>query len=120
MVLVWTFVCKQYRIMVIKRKSQEEELILGGQMEKIILDGKLMTSKVAAHKYIKGQLCFPGYYGENLDALWDLLSTMSREISIYLTNEAEMIENLGEYGKLLMGIFQDASYENDSICFVVI
>lgn len=88
-------------------------------MEKIILDGTLMTSKTAAHKYIKEQLCFPDYYGENLDALWDLLSTMKREISIYLINEAEMIENLGEYGRLLEGVFQDASYENDSICFVI-
>ena len=88
-------------------------------MEKIILDGELMTSKTAVHKYIKEQLCFPDYYGENLDALWDLLSTMKREISIYLINEAEMIENLGEYGRLLVGVFQDASYENDSICFVI-
>lgn len=87
-------------------------------MKKIILDGKLMTSKNVAHKYIKEQLDFPDYYGENLDALWDILSTTSTPISIYLKNEKEMILNLGEYGNLIIGVFQDASYENDSICFI--
>nr|WP_300095618.1 barstar family protein [Sedimentibacter sp.] len=84
----------------------------------IILDGKLMTDKTAAHKYIKEQLDFPGYYGENLDALWDVLSTTSKSITIYLINEHEITERLGEYGKLLLGVFQDASFENDNLCFI--
>lgn len=87
-------------------------------MKEIILDGKEMSDKAAAHKYIKKQMNFPDYYGENLDALWDLLSTTSTSISIYLINEQEMINNLGEYGGLLIGVFQDASFENDSICFI--
>lgn len=87
-------------------------------MKEIILDGKEMTDKTAAHKYIKKQMDFPCYYGENLDALWDLLSTTSTSTTIYLINEHEIINNLGEYGNLLLEVFQDASFENDSICFI--
>lgn len=87
-------------------------------MREIILDGKEMSDKAAAHKYIKKQLDFPDYYGENLDALWDLLSTTSTSITIYLINEHEIINNLGEYGNLLLGVFRDASYENDNLCFI--
>lgn len=89
-------------------------------MNEIILDGGRMTSKSAAHKYIKELMNFPEYYGENLDALWDLLSTYSEAISIYLINEGNLNENLGEYGKLLMGVFQEAAYENAKIYFEVI
>ncbi|TWH79342.1 barstar family protein [Sedimentibacter saalensis] len=87
-------------------------------MKEIILDGKEMIDKTAAHKYIKKQMNFPDYYGENLDALWDLLSTTSTSTTIYLINEHEIINNLGEYGNLLLEVFQDASFENDSICFI--
>jgi ribonuclease inhibitor len=87
-------------------------------MKEIILDGKEMTDKTSAHKYIKKQMNFPDYYGENLDALWDLLSTTSTSTTIYLINEHEIINNLGEYGNLLLEVFQDASFENDSICFI--
>lgn len=89
-------------------------------MNEIILDGSSMTSKTDAHKYIKDQLNLPAYYGENLDALWDLLSTYSKTIAIYVINEENLNENLGEYGKLLLDVFQDAAYENDNIHFSII
>ncbi len=88
-------------------------------MIEIILDGSKMTSNDAAHKYIKECMNFPEYYGENLDALWDLLSTWAAETTVYLLNEEKMHENLGEYCELLKGVFQEAAYENDNICFVV-
>ncbi|MFA9422999.1 MAG: barstar family protein [Sedimentibacter sp.] len=88
-------------------------------MEKIMLDGSKMTSKSTAHKYIKEALNFPIYYGENLDALWDMLSTISIPTSIYLTNEDKLKENLGEYGELFIDVFQEASCDNDNICFSI-
>lgn len=94
--------------------------IRGDNMNEIILDGCNMTSKSSAHKYIKNIMNFPDYYGENLDALWDLLSTYSDTISIYLINEDILNENLGEYGNLLIGVFQEAAYENDNIHFAIL
>lgn len=89
-------------------------------MNEIFLDGCSMTSKETAHTYIKQRLNLPPYYGENLDALWDMLSTYSNTISIYLINEEALNENLGEYGNLLKEVFQEASNENDNINFAVI
>ena len=52
-------------------------------MEKIILDGGKMTDKAAAHEHIADMMGFPEWDGNNLDALWDLLSEgVEREIEL--------------------------------------
>lgn len=89
-------------------------------MNEIILDGCKMKSRNEAHKYIKDMFRFPDYYGENLDALWDLLSVYSNEISIYFINEENAKESLGEYADLMIGVFQEAASENDNIYFAII
>ncbi len=78
-------------------------------MEEIFLDCNKMISKSKTHKYIKEMLKFPDYYGENLDALWDLLSTKSKMISIFILHEEKLYENLGDYGVRLIEVFKDAA-----------
>lgn len=85
-------------------------------MEKrITLDGHEMTSKEKLHDYLKIQLELPDYYGRNLDALKDCLTTdfTPQTIEILFTDVIE--ENLGRYGKSLLRVFQDAAAENDSL-----
>ena len=41
----------------------------------VILDGELMTDRPTVHDLLSEKLAFPEYYGRNLDALYDLLST---------------------------------------------
>ena len=84
-------------------------------MEEIFLDCNKMTSKSEAHKYIKKMLKLPDYYGGNLDALWDLLSTKSRAVSIFLLHEGKLYENLGDYGKHMAEVFKDAAAMNTSV-----
>lgn len=84
-------------------------------MIKIILNGKRMINKEMAHQHIKCKLKTPEYYGENLDALWDVLSTWDRPTKIIFINADFTIENLGDYGKSIISVFQDASEENDNI-----
>ena len=43
-------------------------------METIVIDGSQMSGRQAAHQHLAERLSFPGYYGRNLDALYDLLS----------------------------------------------
>ena len=88
-------------------------------MEEIFLDAKQMTSKSEAHKYIKEMLKLPSYYGENLDALWDILSSKSNIISIFLLHEEILYDNLEQYGKQLVEVFHDAS-NNGNIQFTII
>ncbi|PXF29992.1 barnase inhibitor [Pokkaliibacter plantistimulans] len=42
---------------------------------KVIINGKDIKSEHDFHKQIAEALDFPKYYGSNLDALWDVLST---------------------------------------------
>ena len=86
-------------------------------MDEIFLDCNKMTSKSQAHEYIKEMLDFPDCYGNNLDALWDLLSTKSKMISIFLLHEEKLYENLGDYGKKLIDTFKEAAQSNGSIEF---
>ncbi len=89
-------------------------------MDEIFLDCNKMTSKSETHKYIKQMLNLPDYYGNNLDALWDILSTKSKMISIFLLHEEVLHKNLGEYGENLIDVFKEAADENNSIQFTVI
>lgn len=76
-----------------------------------------MDSKEMAHLYIIWTLKTPEYYGKNLDALWDILTTYDKPIEIDFINTSDLIANLGDYGKSMIGVFQEAEKENDNIRF---
>ena len=84
-------------------------------MEEISLDGNSMVTKELAHGYLKNRLNLPDYYGENLDALWDILSVHSEPIEIILYNKEKLIENLGQYGQSIIELLKDISQENINI-----
>lgn len=42
--------------------------------KRCVLDGKEVRSLDRFYEEIAGQLGFPGHFGKNLDALWDVLS----------------------------------------------
>ena len=100
-------------------KHSQNYIKEGEVMKKIILDGSQMTSIKDTHKYIKIQLNFPLYYGENLDALWDILSTISDPTCITLINNDALDENLGIYAKLLIEVFCDAAKDNKKVHFLI-
>lgn len=85
------------------------------KMEKISLNGNSMGTRELAHLYFKWRLNLPEYYGENLDALWDILSVHSEPLEIILYNKDKLIENLGEYGKSIIELLNDISQENNNI-----
>ena len=43
-------------------------------MKYVLLDGNKMTSKETVHAYLASMINFPNYYGNNLDALWDVFN----------------------------------------------
>lgn len=85
-----------------------------------MLDGKEMKNKQDAHLHIKEKLQSLDYHGNNLDALWDVISSYSKSIEINLNNKDELINNLGKYGNSLIQVFQDAEKENSNIIFKVV
>ena len=79
-------------------------------MNKIILNGLTMLSRERAHDALALALDFPEYYGRNLDALWDLVSTL--EADVILTGSDAMLAALGEYGESLIATLQEAAQAN--------
>lgn len=86
----------------------------------VILDALEMTDKQAAHKYIQCQLHFPDYYGRNLDALWDMLTTISEPLHIILINTESLHANLGDYADLMLAVFIEAAGGNCALKFELI
>lgn len=84
-------------------------------METVRLNGNSMGTKELAHLYLKWKLRLPEYYGENLDALWDVLSVHSEPLEIILYNKEKLIECLGEYGQSIIELLNDISQENNNI-----
>lgn len=79
--------------------------------------GKKMKTKEGTHEYLKNKLESQEYHGNNLDALWDVISTYSKPIKIKLKHKDKLIENLGSYGESLIQVFQDAEKENCNVLF---
>lgn len=81
----------------------------------IILDGRFMTDRGAVHDLLAEKLKFPDYYGRNLDALYDLLSTYPERIDVTLIHTDRLLANLGNYGKTLLRTLQEAAGENPNV-----
>lgn len=75
-------------------------------MNSLILNGKNMTTRAAAHDELASVLQLPAHYGRNLDALWDCITTMDAKLS--LINSADMLDALGSYGAELLKTLQEA------------
>ena len=88
-------------------------------MHNLVLDGEEMTSKERAHKHLAVIMDFPQYYGENLDALWDLLTVISEPTQITLINGEKLLQALGDYGEAIISIFEDAAAYNQNLSFAV-
>ena len=81
----------------------------------IVLDAKEFKGKKKAHNYLKKVLKFPDYYGKNLDALYDCLGEIAEETVLVIPKAIQNKEYLGEYGKTMLLVFQDAAAENPAL-----
>jgi ribonuclease inhibitor len=79
------------------------------------LDGTVLKSKEELHSTISWQLALPDYYGRNLDALWDVLSTWSAPLRIEVTHTDLLKLHLADYVDALLELLHDAVAENRTI-----
>ena len=86
---------------------------------KCIVDGKRIRNKRALHLLLKKDLKLSDYYGNNLDALWDEISSSIREREIIVKNQEDSIENLGEYGKRFMTVLYDLDKSISNFVFII-
>ena len=85
----------------------------------VFLEGKAMSSREAAHDHLAQVLNLPGYYGRNLDALYDLLLEISQETEIALQDPALVVHFLGKYGEALLSTLQEAAEENPNLTIIL-
>ena len=84
-------------------------------MKTIILDGRKMNNQETVHEYLKLKLDSPEYIGNNLDALWDVLSTYDRIVTIKIIYADYLIKNLNEYGENILKMFLEAAEDMNNI-----
>lgn len=73
----------------------------------VYLDGAKMHSRDSLHDHLKDAFDFPDYYGRNLDAAWDLLSTWQGVLWVYVSST----ELLDSYGLALLSLLKDLEKE---------
>ncbi|HLP87055.1 MAG TPA: barstar family protein [Nostocaceae cyanobacterium] len=77
--------------------------------KKFYLDGKTIFTEFDFHRQIAKLFTFAGYYGNNLDALWDMLTTdVELPVTLIWDNSAISRQNLGEerFAKIIK-VFED-------------
>ena len=79
-----------------------------------------MTDKVTLHKYLKEQCGFPEYYGNNLDALYDVLTDREEPLEIQLDHAQELKEVLCGYGEAFIETLEDAAASSKNQKFQVV
>ncbi|WP_189250000.1 barstar family protein [Streptosporangium pseudovulgare] len=63
---------------------------------RVVVDGRQVRSEADFHRILAGPLDFGPYYGHNLAALWDRLSTdVERPVELVWTHWEESRANLG-------------------------
>lgn len=89
------------------------------KMEIIRLEGREMTDRKATHAYLKRKLHLPGYYGNNLDALWDCLTTDFSGKMIILNDPQTVQNQLGDYGDSLVRLLKEVAAANSAIRLIL-
>lgn len=98
-------------------------------MKRINLDFSQCKDKNEVHAYLKEQFGFPDYYGNNLDALYDVLGDVAEDLDIvFMEDEAgscgEWVVDSGsvmrsdEMNRLLKNVrrvIEDAAEENSHL-----
>lgn len=84
------------------------------EMKKIYLDCDLWLNKEDVHTAFRSALSFPEYYGNNLDALYDMLSSV-RNVDLTLDHTSVLKERFSLWGQNLYRLVMDASRENPGL-----
>ena len=86
-------------------------------MKIVLIDGNKVTDISLLHKEFSKALDFPKYYGNNLDALYDMLTETTEKIGIIAVNTDLLEENLGDKWKAFKRLMKDIKAEKSNIHF---
>ena len=81
-------------------------------MRELTLDVTPFEEKISLHRYLKETFGFPFYYGGNLDALYDELTSITEPTAVALRYNDHPIGKMIPYLPKLISVFEDAAREN--------
>lgn len=76
------------------------------------IDAAVLQSREQLHEWAAAALPLPPYYGNNLDALYDCLSSLGSDTCITVQNAAELPHRFGKWGQSVLRLFARAGTEN--------
>lgn len=79
---------------------------------KAVIDGATLTGRAELHALLAEALCFPAWYGANLDALYDCLTELGQDADITVRNTAALHAGLGRYADALLRVLRSAAAAN--------
>ena len=87
-------------------------------MEQVMLDGRCLKERERAHRYLKEKLKLPEYYGNNLDALRDLLTEGGEPLTIRIRYSSCLCKEEG-YGARILKVLKAAAKERENLSVVL-
>ena len=84
-------------------------------MKEITIDCRGFVPRSDLHKAFAGALAFPDWYGNNLDALYDQLTSIGAETLIRLKNWTEAEGTMGRYAVCARRAMEDAVQANPKL-----
>ena len=84
-------------------------------METVILDGAEITCIEDVHRAFADALQFPDWYGNNFDALYDMLTVPRSAVTVVLRRPTLLEAMLGRRCRTLRRVLRDAAEENPGI-----
>lgn len=81
----------------------------------IHLNFSAMKTRKELHQYLKEKLGLPDYYGENLDALYDMLTEAKEKRAIRVEGLAACNEKMQGYGDKILRVLKDAEKVTDGL-----
>ena len=91
-------------------------------MKKILLDLSVPETREKTQEYIAEKMQFPEYYGKNLDALYDMLTSIGEPtaVGIFLpvTDMIDLDIDLMIYFDRIGEVFRDAETDNPNLAVI--
>ncbi len=78
----------------------------------LIIDLRDFGTMDEIYDYLKSKLSFPKYFGENLDALYDVLSVYPEELDVKILYHPENVLPFHKRCRRLINVFEDAAEYN--------
>ena len=89
-------------------------------MKEYKIDASKFTTRRRSHVTMKKILVDCGYHGCNLDALYDVLTTLFDDTHIVIENFAVARANLGEYADVMVEVFATSKRQNPHLTVDII